>query len=153
MSINCHKSYEQSRRDDLESLGYMIIYLAKKSLPWSDIVDNLKENKKEQMKKILVKKIKTTPEELCLGLPLEFAEYIKYCRKLEFEDDPNYDYLKHLFIAILKRNEQLTDERYISLIQFSWLKKKRKKEKKQTPTKNIYQIQHIAIQKKKRKCS
>ena len=125
MSINCNRGYEQSRKDDLESLGYMLIYLAKQYLPWSDIVDNLKENENVRILETLAKKVRTRPEELCSGLPLEFAEYIKYCRKLEFEDDPNYNYLKHLFITILNRNGELVDERYINLIQFSWLKKKK----------------------------
>ena len=149
MSINCNRGYEQSRKDDLESLGYMLIYLAKKCLPWSDIVDNSPESKREQMKKILVKKIKITPEELCSGLPLEFADYIKYCRKLEFEDEPNYDYLKHLFIAILKRNEQIIDERFINLIEFSWLKKKKRREKTNSNPKGISHSKYSDSKKRK----
>ena len=149
MSINTNKGYEQSRKDDLESLGYMLIYLAKKCLPWSDIVDDLKLSRKEQMKKILAKKIRITPEELCFGLPLEFSEYIKYCRKLEFEDDPNYDYLKHLFIAILKRNEQIMDERYICLIQFSWLRRKKSGEKAKSNPKGISHSKYSASKKRK----
>ena len=125
MSINCNKGYEQSRKDDLESLGYMLVFLAKQYLPWSDIENNNKESRIVQSRKICEKKIKITPEELCSGLPPEFSEYIKYCRKLEFEEEPNYNYIKNLFIAILKRNEQLIDERFIGFIQFSWLKKKK----------------------------
>ena len=128
MSINCNKGYEQSRKDDLESLGYMLVFLIKEELPWSDLDNNNKMSKILQSKKICEKKIMTTPEELCSGLPSEFSEYIKYCRKLEFEEEPNYNYIKNLFTSILKRNEQLTDERFIGFIRFSWLKKKSQKQ-------------------------
>ena len=127
MSINCNKGYEQSRKDDLESLGYMLVYLTKEDLPWSDLENNNKMSKFLQSKKICEKKIKTTPEELCLGLPSEFSEFIKYTRQLEFEEEPNYNYIKNLFVAILKRNEQLIDERFIGFIRFSWLKKNMQK--------------------------
>ena len=125
MSINCNKGYEQSRRDDLESLGYMLIFLAKGDLPWPDIDNNSKENRIIQTKKICEKKIKISPEELCSGLPTEFSEYVKYCKKLEFEEEPNYNYIKNLFIEILKKKEQLLDEKFLRFIQFSWLKKKK----------------------------
>ena len=137
MSINCNKGYEQSRRDDLESLGYMLVFLAKKKLPWPDIDINKKENKILQSKKILAKKIETTPEQLCSGLPFEFVEYIKYCKSLEFEDDPNYNYLKNLFITILKKNQNIIDERSIGFIQFSWLKKKKSRSSSNNNTHNI----------------
>ena len=108
MSINCNKGYEQSRRDDLESLGYMLIFLTKEYLPWPDIDYKSKVNKVLQCMKICEKKIKISPEELCSGLPPEFSEYIKYCRKLEFEEDPNYNYIKNLFIEILKKKRTIS---------------------------------------------
>ena len=123
MSINCNKGYEQSRRDDLESLGYMLIFLTKEYLPWPDIDYKSKVNKVLQCMKICEKKIKISPEELCSGLPPEFSEYIKYCRKLEFEEDPNYNYIKNLFIEILKKKEQLVDEKFLRFARFSWLNK------------------------------
>ena len=83
MSINSNKYYEQSRRDDLESLGYMLIYLIKKTLPWINI-ENLNISKKEKYRKVRDLKISTLPEELCSGLPKEFCDYIKYCKNLSF---------------------------------------------------------------------
>ena len=103
-SINANKGYEQSRRDDLESLGYMLVYLALNYLPWSNFFFNSTLNQDSKTKKLSCLKSSTTPESLCKGLPEEFASFIKYCRNLEFEKDPDYDYLKSLFKNILSRN-------------------------------------------------
>jgi serine/threonine protein kinase len=105
-SINACKGYVQSRKDDLESLGYMLIYLVYQYLPWSDICNNKIMNEAFKIKLSGEKKASITPEKLCVGLPEEFASFIKYCRNLEFEQEPNYDYLKNLFSNILDRNYQ-----------------------------------------------
>ena len=123
MSLNSNRGFEQSRRDDLESLGYMLIYLTKKTLPWIS-VENLKISKMEKYKKICDIKLSTSPEELCSGLPKEFCEYIKYCRNLNFEQEPNYNYLTNLFLGIIQRNERIRDLALIRLMNFSWLKNK-----------------------------
>ena len=123
MSLNSNKGFEQSRRDDLESLGYMLIYLIKKSLPWIN-VENLKISKMEKYRKICGIKLSTLPEELCSGLPKEFCDYIKYCRNLNFEQEPNYNYLTNLFLGIIQRNERIRDLAFIRLMNFSWLKNK-----------------------------
>ena len=120
MSINSNSCYEQSRRDDLESLGYMLIYLIKKTLPWISI-ENSNINKIEKYRKVRDLKMSTLPEELCSGLPKEFSDYIKYCRNLSFEQEPNYNYLRNLFLEIIKKNEKIVDIRYIKPLQFSWL--------------------------------
>jgi len=122
MSINSNKFYEQSRRDDLESLGYTLIYLIKKTLPWINI-EKLNIDKIEKYRKVRDLKISTLPEELCSGLPKEFCDYIKYCRNLTFEQEPNYNYLKNLFLEIVKKNEKIRDLNYIGRIEFSWFKK------------------------------
>ena len=57
---------EQSRRDDMESLGYVIVYLMKGSLPWQGLKAVTKEEKYER---ILETKRKTSLETLCEGLP------------------------------------------------------------------------------------
>ena len=121
MSINSNSCYEQSRRDDLESLGYILIYLIKKTLPWISI-ENSNINKIEKYRKVRDLKMSTLPEELCSGLPKEFCDYIKYCRNLTFEQEPNYNYLKNLFLEIIKKNEKISDAKYIKLRHFSWLK-------------------------------
>lgn len=65
-SINAHLGIEQSRRDDMEALGNVIIYLIKGNLPWQGIKAN---NKQEKYHKISEKKIITPIEHLCKGLP------------------------------------------------------------------------------------
>ena len=118
LSMNGNRGYELSRRDDLESLGYMLIYLAKNNLPW------LKLELEDKEEKIIIREIfklknTITPEKLCMGLNEEFVEYMKYVRNLEFEGKPDYNYLKGLFISILSRNELKND------LLFSWIINKR----------------------------
>ena len=114
-SINNLKGYELSRRDDLEALGYMLIYFLRGNLPWQGL--NAK-NEEEKLKKILEKKISTSAEELCKGFPNEFAEYINYTRNLEFEAKPDYKYLRGLFYTILERQNCSFDFWY------DWVKEK-----------------------------
>ena len=103
-SINGAKGYEQSRKDDLESLGYMLLFLALDYLPWFHIFIKKTIDEYDKYKLITEMKSSITPEKLCNGLPEEFACFINYCRNLEFEQDPNYDYLKSLFTSVLSRN-------------------------------------------------
>ena len=98
-SINTLSGYTQSRRDDLESLGYVIVYIAKGTLPWA----NIKCDDKDALySRILETKIQTTPENLCSGLPAQFEEYIKYIRGMSYEQEPNYKYLRNLFLITLQ---------------------------------------------------
>jgi len=97
-SINALRGVEQSRRDDLEAIGYVLMYFLRGSLPWQ----GLKVDKKEdRYKKIYEKKKNTSPEDLCAGFPVEFTQYITYCRNLAFEQEPDYNYLKSLFSKIM----------------------------------------------------
>ena len=99
-SANALMCMEQSRRDDLESIGYMLIYFMKGTLPWQGIkVDN----KKESYLKISQIKKNITPEKLCGNLPNEFADYIKYVKNLKFDELPNYNYLRNLFVQMMKK--------------------------------------------------
>ena len=98
-SINTLSGYTQSRRDDLESLGYVIVYIAKGTLPWANIKC---DNKDALYNRILETKIQTTPENLCNGLPAQFEEYIKYIRGMSYEQEPNYKYLRNLFLITLQ---------------------------------------------------
>ncbi|KAG0168219.1 serine/threonine protein kinase [Apophysomyces sp. BC1015] len=93
-SINTHLGVEQSRRDDLESLGYMLVYFSKGSLPWQGLKATTKQKKYDR---IMEKKMTVSPDVLCRGLPLEFVIYLNYTRTLRFEDRPNYSYLRRLF--------------------------------------------------------
>ncbi|KAJ6696314.1 CASEIN KINASE 1-LIKE PROTEIN 2 [Salix koriyanagi] len=93
-SMNTHLGIEQSRRDDLESLGYALMYFLRGSLPWQGLKAGTKKQKYE---KISEKKVSTSIEVLCRGYPTEFASYFHYCRSLRFDDKPDYAYLKRLF--------------------------------------------------------
>ena len=92
-SINTHLGIEQSRRDDLESLGYVLMYFNRGSLPWQGLRAN---TKKQKYQRISEKKMSVTIDELCKGFPDEFKMYISYCRSLRFEEKPDYSYLKRL---------------------------------------------------------
>ncbi|CAN0885965.1 Casein kinase 1-like protein 11 [Linum grandiflorum] len=93
-SANTHLGVEQSRRDDLESLGYVLMYFLRGSLPWQGLKAG---TKKQKYDKISEKKIQTSIESLCKSYPSEFVSYFHYCRSLRFEDKPDYSYLKRLF--------------------------------------------------------
>jgi len=74
-SINTHLGIEQSRRDDLESIGYMMIYLLKGELPWMGVVAR---NKNDKYQKIKMKKIDTSLETLCSNLPEQLLRYFEH---------------------------------------------------------------------------
>eukprot|EP00002_Diphylleia_rotans_P009039 TRINITY_DN1904_c0_g3_i1.p1 TRINITY_DN1904_c0_g3~~TRINITY_DN1904_c0_g3_i1.p1 ORF type:complete len:337 (+),score=66.17 TRINITY_DN1904_c0_g3_i1:65-1075(+) len=93
-SVNTHLGIEQSRRDDIESLGYVFIYFLKGSLPWQGLKAATKKHKYE---KISEKKMSTPIDVLCKGCPPEFASFMMYCRSLRFDEKPDYTYLRKIF--------------------------------------------------------
>ncbi len=109
-SINAHLGQEQSRRDDLEAIGYMLVYFVKGSLPWQGLGG---KNKTEKYNAIKDKKMQLSVEALCSGIPSEFAEFLKYCKNLRFEETPNYDYLRGLFKNIMTQNGFVNDNMFM----------------------------------------
>lgn len=99
-SINTHLGIEQSRRDDLESIGFLLMYFNRGGLPWQGLKAN---TKKEKYDKISEKKMSTPIEVLCKNVPSDFATYLNYCRSLRFDDKPDYAYLRRLFRDLFYR--------------------------------------------------
>jgi len=114
-SVNALEGKIQSRRDDLESLGYILIFFAKKGLlPWKGLkIDNLFQ----KIKKIYFIKKNIEISSLCSGLPQEFYDFIKYVKDLKFEENPDYNYLRGLFLNIMNKMN------YINDLKFTWLNK------------------------------
>ncbi|CAD8155735.1 unnamed protein product [Paramecium pentaurelia] len=142
-SLGAHKGQELSRKDDLESLGYVLIYLLKGSLPWQV----LKLQDEQKIKAVGDMKNTIPLNELCNGLPNEFERMIDYSRKLDFRATPDYKFLRSMFqklahqqniqdqlrydwdytpsslqvpsseIAILKRSRRTTDQEQLDLLQ------------------------------------
>jgi serine/threonine protein kinase len=99
-SVNTHLGIEQSRRDDLEAVGYVLVYFMKGNLPWEGLKAN---SKKEKNEKIMEKKMSTPIEVLCKDYPFEFVTYLNYCRSLRFEDRPDYAYLRRVLKELFFR--------------------------------------------------
>ncbi|KAI8434326.1 hypothetical protein MSG28_012402, partial [Choristoneura fumiferana] len=106
MSINTHLGKEQSRRDDLEALGHMFMYFLRGSLPWQGLkADTLKE----RYQKIGDTKRATPIEVLCEGHPEELATYLRYVRRLDFFETPDYDQLRRMFRDLFDRRGYVDD--------------------------------------------
>ncbi|KAA8525270.1 hypothetical protein F0562_007125 [Nyssa sinensis] len=99
-SCNTHLGIEQSRRDDLESLGYVLLYFLRGSLPWQGLKA---ATKKQKYDKICEKKLSTPIEVLCKSHPVEFASYFHYCHSLTFDQRPDYGFLRRLFRDLFTR--------------------------------------------------
>ena len=113
-SLNSHKGIRQSRRDDLESMIYILIYFLKGKLPWQDIKAKQKEERHKMISEI---KSKVTIESLCENLPSEFAELLTYVKKLEFEEKPIYYKFYQFFDNLIKRlNNDTIQEKNFSYI-------------------------------------
>jgi serine/threonine protein kinase len=106
VSLNTHYGIEQSRRDDIEGIAYNIIYFAKGKLPWQGVKT---KNKKEKHKKIMEYKETYSPEKLCEDLPEEFPTLLKYARKLDFDEKPDYINIKIMFKQLITSNNQKMD--------------------------------------------
>ena len=100
-SVYSHLGIEQSRRDDLESLGYILIFFLKGKLPWMNLAGATKEEKHNKIAEV---KMKTSLIDLCKGLPVQFLQYFEYVKELNFAQEPCYSYLRKLFRTFLMTN-------------------------------------------------
>lgn len=109
-SLNCHKGHELSRRDDLESLGYTLIYFLKGNLPWQNIKCLTNAEKYVKVKSI---KENVGLMQLCAGLPKVFFSYFEYIRNLNFQEKPAYGILMDLFKTELKKSSSEDPHMYV----------------------------------------
>lgn len=103
-SLNSHRGMELSRRDDIESLAYVLIYFMRGSLPWIRTSEHTYE-----------KKCSTSSKQLCDGLPDEFEMFLNYSRCLEFDEEPDYDMYRKMFKDLFLKEGLKNDYK------FDWL--------------------------------
>ena len=116
-SCNAINKKELSRRDDMESIGYLFIYLLKGMLPWQGLKIKQKSEKYSKIREI---KMTIEPSKLCEGLPNEFKEYIEMVKNLEFEEEPEYDKYTNMFNELYSKKEFPKDYLY------DWVDNKKK---------------------------
>jgi len=115
-SINAHRGLEQSRRDDLEAIGHMLVYFLRGSVPWSGLDAKTKQ---EKYSKIRQKKEDTPLSELCATFPDAFENYLHYTRNLQFMERPDYNMLRKLFREVREKEGPTEDH------DFQWLTAKK----------------------------
>jgi serine/threonine protein kinase len=106
-SIAAHKNIQQSRKDDLEAIGYLLVYFYRGKLPWQDIKH---KDKKERYKLIGEKKESMSEEEICKNMPREFVIFLKYVRNLDFDEKPHYTSLQKMFEKLYISRGYKTDK-------------------------------------------
>lgn len=102
VSVNTHLGVEQSRRDDIEALGYVFLYFLKGSLPWQGLKAL---SKREKYDKIKQRKIEMSIETLTQGAPHQLASYMKYARGLQYDERPDYAWLRSLITSVEPHNK------------------------------------------------
>jgi serine/threonine protein kinase len=107
VSINVHLGVDQSCRDDLESVGYVLISLVAGHLPWENL-----EGAGERLEAISQSKMNTPLDVLCEGLPNEFFTFMEKVRGMRFDERPNYTYLRGLFINLMVKKNLAFDYQY-----------------------------------------
>ncbi len=99
MSINCHKGFETSRRDDMFSFIYMLFFLYYGTLPWQGITDN---DKKKRLKMIAGIKTDFNKEPAKFlnspKIPNAFLNILDYIRKMKFKQNVDYDKIREFLL-------------------------------------------------------
>ncbi|KAJ7431684.1 kinase-like protein [Mycena galericulata] len=108
-SVSVHLGVEPARRDDLESLAYILIYFLRGELPWQGIKA---VTKKQKYDRIMEQKITTRTDILCHALPPEFGTFLNYTRALPFDAQPEYSYLRNLFRDLFTRKGYRSDAEF-----------------------------------------
>ena len=144
-SINSHLGYEQSRRDDLESLTYSLIYFSRGSLPW---MGTKAQTKQERYKKILQIKYNSTVNFLCDKLPVEFIDFVNYIKDLAFDDKPDYQYLKSILKQLYDKYKFNYDKIY-DFTEYLIQKEQEEEEERKKETKKININISLSFQDKK----
>ena len=139
-SIHALEEMEQSRRDDLESAGYVMMYFLRGSLPWQGLRIKAKE---DRYKKILEKKKETTSEILCKNFPEEFKYYVEYTKNLGYTEDPDYDKLRNNFLYLVRKK---MGENFDFI--YDWTSKSDFKKREDNYEENILNNGNIKINKK-----
>eukprot|EP01026_Neomeris_dumetosa_P052217 TRINITY_DN46137_c0_g2_i3.p1 TRINITY_DN46137_c0_g2~~TRINITY_DN46137_c0_g2_i3.p1 ORF type:complete len:611 (-),score=72.86 TRINITY_DN46137_c0_g2_i3:25-1857(-) len=101
-SVHSHLGRKSSRRDDLESLVYTILFLVKGRLPWQGFQG---DNKSFQVAR---KKIQTSTDSLCKGLASAFKEFSEAVYALKFDEEPEYDYYMYTFLQLVPKDSNLS---------------------------------------------
>lgn len=111
-SVNVHcKGRVPTRRDDLEAAALMFIHmLTPGGLPWTRNGVPKQDNEHERLKKA---KRTADPTELCKGLPSVFEEFLRYCRRLRFSEQPDYETWKDEFRDLMEERGYGTDDDFI----------------------------------------
>ncbi|KAF7807181.1 casein kinase 1-like protein HD16 [Senna tora] len=100
-SVHAHLGRTASRRDDLESLAYTLIFLHKGRLPWQGYQG---DNKSFLVCK---KKMGTSPEMMCCFCPAPFKQFLEIVVNMKFDEEPNYSKLISLFDGMIGSNPAL----------------------------------------------
>jgi serine/threonine protein kinase len=113
-SVNAHRGREQSRRDDLEAIGHVLLYLLRGSLPWS----GMPAKNSEELNRIVGKKKQEFPvAELCKCFPEPFETFLRAARTLGFKERPDYESLREPFREVREQTAHRDLENY----GFEWL--------------------------------
>jgi len=117
-SIGAHSGVEQARRDDLESLAYVLIYFLRGALPWQDLKA---ATTKQEYDHIMMKKMAIPADALCRGLPAEFSIFLIYTRTLCFDDKPDYSRFRKLFRDLFVREGYQYDYIFDWSVRHDWM--------------------------------